>query len=200
MGGTFDPIHFGHLVLAESLREDLCLDRVIFVPTGVSYHKAERIISSGEIRYRMLIEAIDDNPYFYASRIEIERGTYSYTYDTMSELKSHYGTDTLYFMSGADIVFGLESWKNSEWLFKNVNFVIATRSGYDDSKVKEKVKELSQKRGAKIILKEIPLMDISSSSIRERRASGRSIRYLSPGSVCEIIEEEGLYLSSELEK
>lgn len=195
MGGTFDPIHFGHLVLAESLREDLGLDEIIFVPTGRSEYKDYSKVSSGELRYKMIKKAIKQNDFFKVSRTEIDRESYSYTCDTMREFSEMYKGDDLFFMSGADIVFGLESWKNSDWLFENVNFVIAMRPGVDSEKVKKKADELIKDRGASIRLETVPLMDISSSAIRERRSLGKSIRYLSPRAVIKIIEKHELYNS-----
>lgn len=194
MGGTFDPVHFGHLILAENLREELNLEKVIFIPTGISPHKSQKKVTDGEFRYNMLKKAVENNAKFEVSRLEIDSKDFSYTYDTMKKLKEIYKNNNLYFMTGADIVFDLEKWKNSDWLLKNVNFVVATRAGYDDKAMKLKVKEFNDK-GANIKVKKIPLVDISSSFIRNQRILGKSIRYLTPDSVCDFIYDNKLYLN-----
>ena len=139
MGGTFDPIHIGHLILAERVRDSKELDQVIFIPTGVNPLKKDKNISSSVHRLEMLRLAIESNPYFSISTIEIERGGLSYTIDTLRALRVKYKDDDLYFIIGSDIIFQLEKWKDFKELFKLCKFILVDRPGNEYKEIDEKI-------------------------------------------------------------
>ena len=191
MGGTFDPIHIGHLIVAEESRYRFRLERVLFVPAGIPPHKPGEPISDKEHRYRMTVLATQDNPAFEASRIEIDRPGPSYTVDTLTELKRIYGESTrLYFITGADAILEILTWHQPERLKCMAKFIAATRPGYDLREVERRLPEdfLEQ-----TILLEVPGVHISSTELRSRVASGMPIKYLVPREVEEYIIENGLY-------
>lgn len=191
-GGTFDPIHYGHLNMAESLREDVGLSKVIFIPTAVSYHKAGE--SEAELRYEMLKLATEGNSSFEVSDIEIKRGGDSYTYETMRELREIYPNSELYFFVGSDILSNLERWKNADKLLKEVKFVIAMRPNYVDESHVSKIDVLRKTYNAAIETVHAPMLDLSSTEIRARIAERKSVRYMIPDAVREYIEANHLYL------
>ncbi|MEG1501352.1 MAG: nicotinate-nucleotide adenylyltransferase, partial [Clostridiales bacterium] len=131
MGGTFDPIHYGHLVTAEAARYKYLLDEVIFVPSGNPPHKKERRISSADDRLMMSTLATVTNSFFSVSDLEIIRGGYSYTYDTVREFKQLYPHSEIYFITGADAISEIITWKKVELLFDQCYFIAATRPGFD---------------------------------------------------------------------
>ncbi len=194
IGGTFDPVHYGHLLLAERFREELQLDDIIFVPTGKSYHKEENNVTEASLRYKMLELAIKDNPHFKISDVELKRTGNSYTCDTIRELKASYKDTQFYFMIGTDILFTIETWKNIDWVFESVKFLLALREGHDSYAIEQKLKYLVEDKGADITLKEFDLVNISSSKIREKVKKGKSIKYLLPLAVEECIVENKLYV------
>ncbi len=194
IGGTFDPIHYGHLLLGERFRQELKLDKIVFMPTGRSYHKMDNNVKSSEIRYEMIKLAIKDNPYFIVSDIEIKRGGNTYTCDTIKELQSKYKGVNFYFVIGTDILFTIETWKNVDWLFKNIKFLLAMRTGHDEKAIEEQLEHLRKDRGADIILRNFELVNISSSRIRENVKDGKSIKYLLPVEVEKFIFEKELYV------
>ncbi len=197
-GGTFNPIHCGHLIAAEAVREKLQLDRVIFMTSGRPPHKNDEHLASAEDRYEMVRSAIASNPYFEASRIELDRKGYTYTVDTLRTLKKEYGDTTrLYFIIGTDIVDELTTWKEYENVFKLCEFVTVLRPGYDRSKLDTDIKRLKEQYNVGIHVVTIPLIDISSTDIRERCTLGRSIKYLVTDATEQFIIQHKLYGQNE---
>lgn len=194
LGGSFDPVHLGHLNLAESLREEGGLAKVLFMPTYHSYHKPGQDLTHPNVRLRLIQTAIASNPYFEVSTIEIERKKPSYTYESYDELKALYPGDEIYFLGGSDLIFGLEKWAKSEYLLENARFILALRAGDDSLRVEEKLNYLLQEKKARIELVRVPLFELSSSFIRDRIKKNQSVRYMMTEEVERIIREEGLYL------
>ena len=193
MGGTFDPIHYGHLLAAERVREELCLQRIFFIPSGNPPHKSYEEMANAIERYDMVQLAIASNPYFEVMDIELKREGYSYTVDTISELSKLLGSKCkIYFIIGADNVLEIESWKNSAQLIKEVEFIVVPRPGKFEEQVKDKIIELRNK-GVRIKVIEIPLVPIKSTDIRERVKSNRSIRHMVPEKVEAYIKQNNLY-------
>lgn len=195
MGGTFDPIHLGHLVTAEAARSDFNMEKVIFVPSGRPPHKQESTITPKEFRYLMTVLATAANPYFEVSRTEIERSGQSYTIDTVNFMKEKMlpGSE-LFFITGADAILEIITWKNVEELLETVTFIAATRPGYNLHELKNRLnKKLGKHLMDKIIPIEVPAMAISSTDIRNRLKEGRSIKYLLPESVENFIQKNDLY-------
>jgi nicotinate-nucleotide adenylyltransferase len=193
MGGTFDPIHLGHLVCAEEARAQFSLDEVIFVPAGKPWQKEE--VSPAEDRYLMTMYATAANVHFSVSRIEIDRGGPTYTADTLEELNEFYGeSGDLFFITGADAVLEILTWKDPEAVLSQGHFIAATRPDYDLSKL-----DPDRFRG-RVSVVEIPALAISSTDIRRRVSRGRPIRYLVPDEVANYITERGLYLQEAPER
>ena len=190
LGGSFNPIHIGHLILAEEVREKLGLERVIFVPANLPPHKDDRDLAPGADRYRMIELAIKTNKYFSVSDIEIKRQGNSYTIDTIKEFKKTYPGDTLYFITGSDLLKYLEEWKDLKEIVKMVSFVVATRPGYPLDKIPS---YLNSSQQAGISTLEIRAVDISAFEIREAIKANRSFRYLVPEAVVDYINNKGLY-------
>ncbi|CDZ74579.1 nicotinate-nucleotide adenylyltransferase [Peptoniphilus sp. ING2-D1G] len=191
IGGTFDPIHYGHLMISEIIREEMDLEKIIFIPTGNPPHKND--ILSADVRFEMTNIAVKSNKYFTVSDIESKKKFVSYSVDTVTEL-SQIIDGKLYFIIGSDTLFQLKTWKKFEELAKIVEFVVAMRPSYMSTKLLElELDYLSFKYEAKINVVEIPLYEISSTLIRNRLALGQSVKYLIPDELIEFIEEKGLY-------
>ena len=190
MGGTFDPIHYGHLVTAEEALQQFGLDGVIFVPTGQPWMKEHEVVSPAEDRYLMTVIATASNPLFRVSRMEVDRDGPTYTVDTLRGMKAELGTETdLYFVTGADAVVEIFQWKDPGELFELAHFIAATRPGYD-------IAGFSAHAPSKhpgITVMNVPALAISSTDIRARIAASRPIRYLVPEGVKSYIEKAGLY-------
>jgi nicotinate-nucleotide adenylyltransferase len=197
MGGTFDPIHLGHLVTAEAVRHRFGLHQVVFVPTGRPPHKKGEDVSSAEHRYVMTFLAVVSNPEFSVSRVEIDRPGYSYTFDTMLALGEVYGPGCeLYFITGADVMRDIHTWHRAEELLTLCHFIAASRPGYTLSDYIAQT-DIERFRGnGHIQLLEVPAMAISSTDLRRRVRAGEPIRYLVPESVENYIHEHGLYLGN----
>lgn len=193
MGGTFDPIHYGHLVTAEAVRDEFNLDKVIFVPAGNPPHKKARKVTAGQHRYMMTILATISNPKFEVSTIELTKKGYTYTIDTMREFKEMLPDSTFYFITGADAVLEILKWKDSEELLKICEFVAATRPGFDISELEKELNFIKEKHNKIIYKLEVPSLAISSTDIRRRVSEGRSIKYLLPEPVERYIYKNGLY-------
>ncbi|MGL4800556.1 MAG: nicotinate-nucleotide adenylyltransferase [Cellulosilyticaceae bacterium] len=194
MGGTFDPIHMGHLVTAEAVRHEFDIDEVIFVPTGNPPHKSSVSITSTEHRYLMTVLATAANEHFHVSRMEIDREGKTYTIDTIKELKRVYGKGTkLYFITGADAMHEILTWKNSEELLKLCTFVAVTRPGYHKKQLMAKVEALREQYDSSIQFLEVPALSISSSDIRYRVKENRPIKYLVTSAVENYIQKHHLY-------
>ncbi len=194
-GGTFNPIHYGHLILAEHVREIFHLDRVIFIPSGAPPHKKTLEVASARHRLNMVKLAAESNPFFDVSDIEIEREGYTYTIDTLLCLKDLYGKDAkLFFITGADVILDLHTWKDYERVFTLCEFIAAVRPGYEEEKFQNRIGFLKGEYGAAINLVKSPLIEISSTAIRERIACGKSIKYMVPEAVERYVGENRLYL------
>ena len=192
MGGTFDPVHFGHLVTAEEALVQFNLDKVVFMPTGQPARKTGREVTSAEHRYLMTVIATSANPDFDVSRMEIDRPGLTYTVDTMLALREAHGPQAeLYFITGADAVWDIATWRDAERFEGLCTFIAATRPGYDlDAAMAEHADALSR---LTIEFIEVPSLAISSTDIRERVAQRRPIRYLMPEAVAAYIAKYGLY-------
>ncbi len=193
LGGTFDPIHNAHLLLGESAREQFGLDRVIFMPNNLSQLVNRKEVSGGDIRYQMVKMAISDNPYFTCSRLEIDKPNGIYTYDTIQELKLMYPGDELYLILGGDSVIGIDTWYKSKELLQSCIILAAIRADDDIAALDKKQRELATRFGADIRLMTFNRIDISSTEIRQRVKTGRSVRYLMPEQCIEYMCIKGLY-------
>lgn len=192
-GGSFDPVHTGHLVLAEHVRDGAGLDRVILLPAYESPFKIGRSGADSGQRLEMTKLAAADNEHFEVSELDVGKGMVSYTVDLMAELSAIYPDDRLYFIAGTDSFLGIEKWMGSEELLTRYGFVIGTRPGYRDEELAEHAERMREKYGAEVITVNIPKVDISSTDIRRRCRDGRSIKYLVPDAVGEFIARNGLY-------
>ena len=187
MGGTFDPIHYGHLVTAEEALEQFELEGVLFVPTGRPWMKEHEVVSPPEDRYLMTVIATASNPLFSVSRIEVDRDGPTYTVETLRSLKTDLDAD-LFFVTGADAILEMFQWKEPEKLFELAHFIAATRPGYDIAGF-----EVPAHAKDAVSVMNIPALAISSTDIRSRVQAGGPIRYLVPEGVKSYIEKAGLY-------
>ena len=193
MGGTFDPIHVGHLVTAEAVRIEYNLDKVLFIPASNPPHKQDSMVTPAIHRYIMTIMATYSNRHFFVSGIELERSGLSYTIDTVKALIDCYGASTeFYFITGADAVKDLPSWQEIDQLLDLCYFVAAARPGCI-SYIDQVIKQFGAKGRRSIQRLATPELEISSTDIRERVRKGRSIKYIVPESVEDYIYKEGLY-------
>ncbi|MFV2021661.1 nicotinate-nucleotide adenylyltransferase [Micromonospora sp. LOL_023] len=186
MGGTFDPIHQGHLVAASEVAERFALDEVVFVPTGDPWEKAGLTVSSAEDRYLMTVIATASNPQFQVSRADVDRPGPTYTVDTLRDLQAAYGPKTqLFFITGADALEKILSWKDAAAMFELAHFIGVTRPGF----------ELSDDHlpADTVTLVEVPAMAISSTECRARVAAGKPLWYLVPDGVVQYIAKRRLY-------
>lgn len=200
MGGTFDPIHIGHLILAESAREAADLDEVRFIPSGHSYFKDQRSdrVSSPEDRLEMTRLAIAGNPCFSVSSMEIDRGGDTYTYETMEQLKAEEPETDFYFIAGADSIAQMRTWYRPERLFAVCTILAAVRSDETgDAALLHEIDGLKKDFSAKVNLLPMHNIQISSSEIRSCVRENRSIRYRVPDAVADYIREHALYPSEE---
>jgi nicotinate-nucleotide adenylyltransferase len=186
MGGTFDPIHLGHLVTAEEARIELKLDEIVFVPAGRPWQKDETT-TAPEHRYLMTVLATAANPAFSVSRIEVDREGPTFTVDTLRAVRQVAGDDALFFITGADAILNILTWKDADECLRLADFVAATRPGYDARDIEE------QGLGDRVILLDVPALAISSTDVRARFSSGRAVRYLVPREVEEYAAKHGLY-------
>ena len=193
MGGTFDPIHNGHLVVAEYVRTSLELDKVIFIPSGVHPFKNNKGITEGQKRLDLLSLAIKSNEYFDISTMEINREGTTYTIDTIKELKKIYKEDEIFFIIGSDIIFEIEKWKDFEELMKLCKFTLLYRPGKNEDKIENRIEELKRVYGLEFTRVKAPLIEISSTEIRERVKKDLSIKYLVPEIVEDYIHKHKLY-------
>lgn len=192
MGGTFDPIHYGHLVTAEQAREALALDVVLFMPAGSPAFKQDRQVTCAEDRYAMTVLATAANPAFLASRFEIDRPGVTYTVDTLRHLRAHYPANVkLYFITGADAILDIVTWHHADEIAGLATFIAATRPGFDIEQARQRVEESGLAFDVRYI--QIPALAISSTNIRDRVRLGKSVRYLTSESVIGFIGKNGLY-------
>jgi len=189
MGGTFDPIHLGHLVTAEEVRDYFQLEEVVFVPSARPPHKIGQEITNPEHRYLMVVLATITNPFFRVSRVELERVGPSYAVDTLHFFREMWGNETeIYFITGADAFAQISSWNNPDELFRLCTFVAASRPGYKMVGMKEKYRQ-------RVKMIEVSALAISSSEIRRRVKRGESIKYLVPEAVENYIKKNGIYMN-----
>jgi len=193
MGGTFNPIHIGHLMIAEQSRKKFELDKVIFVPTGSPPHKDERKLAKALDRYIMTILATSDNNNFMVSDIETNRNGTSYTVDTLELLSKKYNDSELFFITGADSILDIENWKDTNKLLNKCTFIAATRPGYNVGNVMDQIRKLEEKYNKKISYLTIAPVDISSTQIRKRIFEGQTIKYMTPDPVINYIYNKKLY-------
>ncbi len=186
LGGTFDPIHLGHLVLAEQVKEKLKLDQVIFIPCFRSPHKTRQKLSPAKDRFHMTQLALEGNSGFLVSDIELKRKGLSYTVDTLRQLKETYPNSQMYFLTGSDVVHEFDAWKDPKQIYKLAKVVIATRPGFDEF-------DRRSRFAKKSIVVPITGIDVSSSEIRRRVKKGKSIRYLVHSGVENYIKKKNLY-------
>jgi nicotinate-nucleotide adenylyltransferase len=182
LGGTFNPVHIGHLILAEEAREKLGLDRVIFMPANIPPHKDSSDIAGGQDRFRMIQLAIASNRFFSVSDLEIKRQGKSYTIDTLRQLKEDYPADEMFFITGSDLLTYLAEWKDLETVIKIVKFVVATRPGYPLEQIPAYIQKVA-----------IRAVDISAFEVRQCIRQGTSFRYLVPEAVYDYINDKKLY-------
>ncbi|WP_083920547.1 nicotinate-nucleotide adenylyltransferase [Amycolatopsis decaplanina] len=185
MGGTFDPIHHGHLVAASEVQSRFALDEVIFVPTGQPWQKSDRVVTRAEDRYLMTVIATASNPVFSVSRVDIDRVGQTYTVDTLRDLRTEYPDDQLFFITGADALEQILTWRNADELFDLAHFIGVTRPGY----------RLNSQHlpSGKVSLVEVTAMAISSTACRERVEGGEPVWYLVPDGVVRYIAKKDLY-------
>jgi nicotinate-nucleotide adenylyltransferase len=182
LGGTFNPIHIGHLILAEEVREKIQLDTVIFVPTYLPPHKDTAEVAPAALRYAMVKLAINKNKHLAVSDSEIKRDGRSYTIDTVKEFRRLYPEDELFFITGSDLLNYLEEWKDLPEVISIVKFIVATRPGYPLEKIPSYIKTVA-----------IRAVDISAFEIRRCVKEGKSFRYLLPDAVYDYINKKKLY-------
>lgn len=192
-GGTFDPIHYGHLILSEYVCDALDLHKVIFMPTGDPPHKIDQIVTKKEHRLNMTKLAIEGNSRFDISLIELERSGKSYTVDTLKVLEKEQEGVTYHFIIGADSLFNILTWRNSRELLNTCNFIVVNRAEYSKDELLDQKNFLEREYTANIKLVEIPNIEISSSEIRDRVKENKSIKYLTPKKVEAYIHSKNLY-------
>lgn len=194
MGGTFNPIHNGHLALARKAKEQFALDEILFIPCGEPYMKVAQKVASAQIRAEMTALAIQEESCFSLSMIEIEHSGNTYTYKTLERLRQDHPNTEYYFILGADNLFQITKWAQPERIFANCRLLAAIRDDKTVSDMEAQISYLEQAYQAVIFLLKIDCMDISSSEIRRKIADGSSIEADVPASVRAYIEEKGLYL------
>ena len=188
MGGTFDPVHHGHLVAASEVQSWFSLDEVVFVPTGQPWQKADRQVSPAEDRYLMTVVATASNPHFSVSRVDLDRQGPTYTIDTLRDLRTQYPDAELYFITGADALAALLTWRDHDELFDLAHFVGCTRPGHELDE--HSLDGLPRNR---IQILEIPALAISSTDCRVRVGRGEPVWYLVPDGVVQYIAKHHLY-------
>lgn len=192
MGGTFDPIHHGHLVAASEVANEFGLDEVIFVPTGNPWQKEGKTVSPAEDRYLMTVIATASNPRFSVSRVDVDREKSTYTVDTLRDLRSQHPNAELYFITGADALESILTWQNWEELFELAKFVGVSRPGFELG-VEHLAKHLRSLPADTLTLMEIPALAISSTDCRRRAGENRPVWYLVPDGVVQYISKRNLY-------
>lgn len=194
MGGTFNPIHIGHLILAETARYQYGLDEILFIPSGKSYMKQDIKVLDGKCRADMTLLAIEDNPHFLLSTIEIDREGNTYTYETLELLRKQNPFTEYYFILGEDSLLAIEKWQLPQKIFELCTILAAVRNGSNKDVIEAEAKRLSEKYNGKVLLLDCGNMDISSTGVRDNIRNGQSVRYIVPDKVIHYIEEKGLYI------
>ena len=197
LGGTFDPIHLGHLIIAEQARDQHGLDRVLLIPSGHSYFKDNRSrkVLPAQTRLEMTRIAARDHAPFEVSDIEVNRPGNTYSFETLEQLRELYPSSELYFIVGADTVCSMRTWRAPERIFAACTILAAIREDQvDPEQLRKESEALARDYGARILPVEIPNIGISSTDIRERAAAGKSIHYLVPSALESYIIENGIYM------
>ena len=195
MGGTFDPIHIGHLILGEKTYEQLGLDKILFMPAGNPPHKQNRIGRATDAqRVAMVEKAISGNPHFELSLTEMNDKGFTYTYHTLETLKEQNPDTDYYFIIGADSLMAFDTWYHPEEICRDSILAVAVRDQMGLEKIQAKMHELEERFQARIYLLQTPDIDIASSHLRQMRSQKRSIRYYVTDPVWQYIEEQALYL------
>ena len=193
MGGTFNPIHNGHLALAQSALEQFALDEVLFMPCGVPYMKADQHVEDGQIRAEMTALAIEGRPHFRLSLMDLEQEGNTYTYQTLERLKSENPETVYYFIAGADSLFHMTKWAHPERIFADCRVLAAVRDDKTTEDMEAQIRFLERQYNARIHLLQTEPMDISSSGIRRKVAAGESIADMVPEAVRIYIDQKRLY-------
>ena len=193
MGGTFNPIHLAHLYIAYEAKEELNLDKIIFMVARNTPHKKESKIIDSKYRYNMVQKAIEGYEGFEISDYEIKKNGYSYTYETLQYLKKQDDNVEVFFIAGADSLMAIEKWRNTDLVLNNCTFVAFNRGEYNKSILEEQKYKLEKKYDAKIVILNVTDIDISSSMIRERIANGKRVDFFLPEEVKKYISENNLY-------
>jgi nicotinate-nucleotide adenylyltransferase len=188
MGGTFDPIHHGHLVAASEVQSWFDLDEVVFVPTGAPWQKSDRRVTAAEDRYLMTVIATASNPRFWVSRVDVDRGGPTYTIDTLRDLSEQLPNADLYFITGADALADIFTWRDAEELFSMAQFVGCTRPGFAMDP-----ETLGKIPSDRVTMVEVPALAISSTDVRRRTMRGEPVWYLVPDGVVQYIAKHQLY-------
>ena len=199
LGGTFDPIHYGHLVVAEDCWAQLGLDEVLFVPAGTPPHKRGRAISPAADRVEMVSRAIAGNPHFRLSRVDVDRPGASYSVEMVARLRHDLGDDaSIFFIVGRDALADLPLWREPARLADLCRIVAVNRPGYPPLDLR-RLESAIPDASARILQLEVPELSISASNLRQRVREGRPITYMTPDAVIEYIQQHGLYRARETE-
>jgi len=194
IGGTFDPVHIGHISLASDAMNQACLEEVIFMPAGHQPFKLDKKISSAKDRIAMLNLATEGKPGMVVSDMETDIDDISYTYRTLDAVREKLGSEyRLYFITGTDSFLKMETWRNADELLKNNSFIVGSRPGYRIDELDECIRRLEHKYGTETILLKNRRFDVSSTEIRNRAEHGESLSGLVPENVERYIKEHGLY-------
>ncbi|MBE6028582.1 MAG: nicotinate-nucleotide adenylyltransferase [Clostridiales bacterium] len=194
LGGTFDPVHYGHIALAEDAVREANLDEVVMIPARIQPFKQDREYASGEDRFNMIALAAGKNDHVTVSRYELEQEGVSYTYLTLRHMQEFFGEDTrLFFITGTDSFLKIDTWRNAEELLTKYSYIIGTRPGYRQDEYREALQRITDTYGTEVISMHKTELDISATQIRELVAAGKPIDELVPPEVNRYIEEHGLY-------
>lgn len=192
-GGSFNPLHIGHLIIAEHIRDEFHLEKVLFIPAKKPPHKVDKDMADARHRYNMVKIAIDDNPFFELSDLEINRDGFSYTADTLLAVRNQYPGKKIFFLCGADSVVNLPTWYHIDDIFKNAEMIVAGRKNTSNDEWMNMVKDFTGRYHAKFHISNVPFIEFSSTQIRERIQNGLSIRYMVPEGVGRYITLHKLY-------
>lgn len=193
LGGTFDPPHTGHFMMALYAYSELKLDEVLFLPTGTVPHKDNSTILPSAYRLEMLELVISKIPFFKVSSLEIQRGRIGYTYETLGEIKELFPEDLFYFIVGADSLDYMDKWREPQLIFERAVIVAVQRAGVTSTRFQRKIEELKDKYRARIFFLSMPMIEISSTEIRNRVHQGKPINFMTDPAVVDYIKKNGLY-------
>ncbi|WP_291579145.1 nicotinate-nucleotide adenylyltransferase [Clostridium sp. UBA6640] len=192
-GGTFDPIHNGHMHIAYEALYNLNLDLIIFMPSGNPPHKTQRKVTEGKIRYEIVESVIKDEARFDISDYEINSNELSYTYKTLKHFNDLEPNTEWFFITGADSLIDLERWRNVKGILENCTLIVFTRPGYSLEEIKKQKKNIEEKYNTDIIFLNMPVIDISSTVIKKKISENKNVKYLLPYEPYKIIEKLNLY-------